>query len=195
MQALRVFLFSALLLSLGGCGINTIPSLDEQVKSQWAEVQSQYQRRMDLIPNLVATVQGYAKQEKEVLTAVTRARSSVGGMQMSAEMLNNPEALKSFEQAQARLGGALQRLMVVAERYPDLKSNQNFLQLQSQLEGTENRIAVARKDFIESVRLYNTELRTFPGRIWHTVMYSDLPIRETYTATTENAEQAPNVQF
>ena len=195
MQALRVFLFSALLLSLGGCGINTIPSLDEQVKSQWAEVQSQYQRRMDLIPNLVATVQGYAKQEKEVLTAVTRARSSVGGMQMSAEMLNNPEALKNFEQAQARLGGALQRLMVVAERYPDLKSNQNFLQLQSQLEGTENRIAVARKDFIESVRLYNTELRTFPGRIWHTVMYSDLPIRETYTATTENAEQAPNVQF
>ena len=195
MQALRVFLFSALLLSLGGCGINTIPSLDEQVKSQWAEVQSQYQRRMDLIPNLVATVQGYAKQEKEVLTAVTRARSSVGGMQMSAEMLNNPEALKSFEQAQARLGGALQRLMVVAERYPDLKSNQNFLQLQSQLEGTENRIAVARKDFIESVRLYNTELRTFPGRIWHTVMYSDLPIRETYTATTENPEQAPNVQF
>lgn len=194
MKPLKI-VFLTMLLSLSSCGINTIPTLDEQVKSQWAEVQSQYQRRMDLIPNLVATVKGYAKQEQEVLTAVTRARSSVGGMQVSADMLNNPETMKNFEAAQARLGGALQRLMVVAERYPDLKSNQNFLQLQSQLEGTENRITVARKDFIESVRMYNTELRTFPGRIWHGLMYSDLPIRETYTATTEDAEQAPNVQF
>ena len=194
---MRLRLLIMLLLTglLAGCGINAIPTLDERVNSAWAEVQNQYQRRFDLVPNLVATVKGYAEHEKEVLTAVTRARASVGGLQLGADVLNDPQALKAFEQAQARLGSALQRLMVVAERYPDLKANQNFLQLQSQLEGTENRIAVARRDFIEAVRAYNTELRTFPGRIWHSLLYSDLQLRESYTATAEDAEQAPQVQF
>lgn len=181
--------------TLVGCGINNIPTNDEKVKSSWAQVQNQYQRRADLIPNLVATVKGYAAQEKETLTAVVEARSKVSSMQVSGDVLNNPEALQKFEAAQSQLGSALKRLMVVVERYPDLKSNQNFLALQSQLEGTENRISVARRDYIAAVEMYNTEIRTFPGKIWHSLMYSDMPIRDTYQATTQGAEAAPAVAF
>ena len=180
---------------LAGCGINNIPQYDEQVKSAWSQVENQYQRRADLIPNLVETVKGYARQEQDTLTAVTEARAKATSIQISAEDLDDPQKLQQFQQAQSQLTGALSRLMAVSERYPDLKSNQNFLALQSQLEGTENRIAVARRDFIAAVQRYNTEIRTFPGRIWHTLMYSDMPIRENFEATAENADQAPKVQF
>ncbi len=159
---------------LSGCGINNIPTFDEQVKAAWSQVENQYQRRADLIPNLVNTVKGYASHEKEVLVEVTQARAKVGSIQVDGNMLNNPEKLQQFEQAQRQLGSALQRLMVVAERYPDLKANQNFLALQSQLEGTENRISVARRDYIAAVQQYNTEIRTFPGRLWHSFLYSDM---------------------
>ena len=192
---LRAIFLAALLLQLSGCGINNIPTYDEKVKSSWAQVENQYQRRADLIPNLVETVKAYAAQEKDTLTAVTEARARVGGLQATPDMINNPEAMQQYQQAQAQLGSALQRLMVVVERYPDLKSNQNFLALQSQLEGTENRISVARRDYIASVETYNTEIRTFPGRIWHTIMYGDMPIRETFEATTAGAETAPQVKF
>jgi LemA protein len=193
--ALRNLVLLAMVLHLAGCGINNIPTYDEQVKSAWAQVENQYQRRADLIPNLVETVKGFAAQEQETLTAVTEARSRVGGLQATPDLIDNPEALQQFEQAQAQLGSALQRLMVVVERYPELKSNENFLALQSQLEGTENRIAVARRDYIGAVQTYNTEIRTFPGRIWHTIMYGDMPLRETFEATTPGAEQAPQVSF
>lgn len=191
----KVLAAAALLSLLAGCGVNTIPTLDEQVKAAWSQVENQYQRRADLVPNLVETVKGYAAQERETLTAVVEARAKVGSMQVDQSIINDPAALQQFEQAQAQLSGALQRLMVVVERYPDLKSNQNFLALQSQLEGTENRIAVARRDFITAVERYNTEIRTFPGRIWHSILYSELPIRETYKATEENADKAPEVKF
>ncbi|EPL05084.1 LemA family protein [Pseudomonas sp. CF161] len=180
---------------LSGCGINNIPTLDEQVKADWGQVQNQYQRRADLIPNLVETVKGYAKHEEDTLTAVIEARSKATSIQVDASTLDNPEKLKQFQQAQDQLSGALSRLMVVSERYPDLKANQNFLALQSQLEGTENRIAVARRDFILAVQKYNTEIRTFPGRLWHSMMYSDLPIRETFEATSPDADKAPQVKF
>ena len=191
----RLAIISALLLSLTACGINNIPTYDEQVKAAWSQVENQYQRRADLVPNLVNTVKGYADQEKDVLTAVTEARSRVGGLQASADILNDPKKFQQFQQAQSQLGSALQRLMVVVERYPDLKSNQNFLALQSQLEGTENRIAVARRDFIQSVQQYNTEIRTFPGRIWHSLLYSDMQVKPNFEATAENADQAPKVDF
>ena len=180
---------------LSGCGINNIPTLDEQVKADWGQVQNQYQRRADLIPNLVETVKGYAKHEQETLTAVIEARAKATSIQVDASTLDNPEKLKQFQQAQDQLSGALSRLMVVSERYPDLKANQNFLALQSQLEGTENRIAVARRDFILAVQKYNTEIRTFPGRLWHSLMYSDLPVRESFEATSPDADKAPQVKF
>lgn len=180
---------------LTGCGVNNIPTYDEQVKSSWAQVENQYQRRADLVPNLVETVKGFARQEQETLTAVVEARSKATSIQIDAESLDDPEKMRQFEQAQQQLTGALSRLMAVSERYPDLKSNQNFLALQSQLEGTENRIAVARRDFITSVERYNTEIRTFPGRLWHSFLYSDMPLRENFEATTENADQAPRVEF
>lgn len=180
---------------LAGCGINNIPTYDEQVKAAWAQVQNQYQRRSDLIPNLVETVKGYAKQEQDTLTAVVQARAKATSIQIDANTLNNPEQLKQFQEAQGQLSGALSRLMVVSERYPDLKSNQNFLALQSQLEGTENRISVARRDFIGAVARYNTEIRTFPGSLWHRMMYSDLPLRPTFEATSADADKAPQVKF
>jgi len=180
---------------LAGCGVNNIPTYDEQVKAAWSQVENQYQRRADLIPNLVETVKGFARQEQETLTAVVEARAKATSIQVDASTLDDPQKLQQFQQAQNQLTGALSRLMMVSERYPELKSNQNFLALQSQLEGTENRIAVARRDFIAAVERYNTEIRTFPGRIWHTLMYSDMPIRENFEATAENAEQAPQVQF
>ncbi|MGO1344185.1 LemA family protein [Chromohalobacter japonicus] len=191
----HVMLWLCLAVSLTGCGINNIPTLDEQVKSAWAQVENQYQRRADLVPNLVETVKGFADQEQETLTAVIEARSKATSINIDADSLDDPEKLKQFQQAQGQLTGALSRLMAVSERYPELKSNQNFLALQSQLEGTENRIAVARRDFIQAVEQYNTEIRTFPGRLWHGLLYSDMPIRENFEATAENADQAPEVEF
>lgn len=180
---------------LSGCGINNIPTYDEQVKAAWSQVENQYQRRADLVPNLVETVKGFAKQERETLVAVVEARAKATSIQVDASTLDQPEKMRQFQQAQEQLTGALSRLMAVSERYPELKSNQNFLALQSQLEGTENRIAVARRDFIAAVERYNTEIRTFPGRIWHSLMYSEMPLRENFEATTPAAEKAPEVKF
>lgn len=180
---------------LTGCGINNIPTYDEQVKAAWSQVENQYQRRADLIPNLVATVKGFAEHEKETLTAVMEARAKATSIQVDASTIDNPQKLQQFEQVQTQLTGALSRLMVVSERYPQLTSNKNFLALQSQLEGTENRISVARRDFILAVNRYNTEIRTFPGRIWHSLLYSDLPLRQNFKATAADADQAPQVKF
>lgn len=191
----RLGLLMLLSLLLSGCGINNIPTYDEQVKAAWAQVQNQYQRRADLIPNLVATVKGYAQHEKDTLEAVVQARAKVGSIQVDESTINDPKKMKQFEQAQAQLTGALSRLMVVVERYPDLKANQNFLALQSQLEGTENRIAIARRDYILAVQKYNTEIRTFPGRIWHSLLYSDMKPHESFQATAPHADQAPQVKF
>ena len=191
----RMLTVVVLLGLLSGCGINNIPTYDEQVKAAWSQVQNQYQRRSDLIPNLVETVKGYAAQERNTLTAVTEARSKVASMQVSSDIINDPKKMQAFQQAQDQLTGALSRLMVVVERYPDLKSNQNFLALQSQLEGTENRISVARRDYIGAVQKYNTEIRTYPGKIWHSLLYSDMQLHATYEATSENAEKPPTVKF
>lgn len=191
---IRVLLLAGLLMLLSGCGINNIPTYDEAAKAAWAQVQNQYQRRADLVPNLVETVKGYAKQEKQVLVQVTEARSKVATMQLPKDVLTNPAAFKQFEKNQQALSGALSRLMVVVERYPDLKSNQNFLALQSQLEGTENRIAVARRDYIRAVQRYNTEIRTFPGRIWHSLMYSNMQPKQNFSASA-GAATPPKVNF
>jgi LemA protein len=183
-----------LALSLSGCGYNTIPTQEEEAKAKWAEVEAQYQRRADLIPNLVATVQGYAKQEKDVLTAVTEARAHASQAKVDVSQLTDPEKLKQFQEAQAQLSGALGRLLAVSEAYPDLKSNTNFLALQSQLEGTENRINVARRDYIQAAREFNTSLRTFPTLLWaKTVFAGTKPLAE-FTANA-GAEQAPTVKF
>jgi LemA protein len=189
-------LFAVLLIGFGvaSCGYNNIPTLEEAAKAKWGEVQNQYQRRADLIPNLVATVQGYAKQEKDVLVAVTEARAKATSIHVDAADLTDPAKVKQLQDAQNALSGALGRLLAVSENYPDLKSNQNFLALQSQLEGTENRIAVARKDYIAAVQAYNTELRTFPGVIWASIAFrSNKPMAE-FTAT-EGSEAAPKVKF
>ncbi len=181
-------------LSVAGCGYNTIPTEEEAAKARWADVQNQYQRRADLIPNLVSTVQGYAKQEKDVLTAVVEARAKATSVKIDASQLTDPEKLKQFQDAQNQLSGALGRLLAVSENYPDLKSNQNFLALQAQLEGTENRIAVARRDYIEAVRVYNTTLRTFPGVLWaSTAFRGNKPMAE-FTAT-DGADRPPQVKF
>ena len=194
MSRIIAVLFSLLLLS--GCGINNLPAYDEQVFSAWSQVENQYQRRADLIPNLVSTVKGFATQEKAVLTEVTELRASVGRLNVDADLINNPEMLQRFEQGQAKLGSALSRLMLVSERYPELKSNQNFLALQSQLEGTENRISVARRDYILAMQKYNTELRTYPGKLWHGWLYPDLKPRENYyQAIAEEAKQPPKIEF
>ena len=181
-------------ISLSGCGVNRLPTLDEQVKAAWSEVLNQYQRRSDLIPNLVQTVKGYAHQEQQVLTQVIEARAKATQVQLPADILSNPQAFHQFEQNQAAIGGALGRLLAVSENYPDLKSNQNFLALQSQLEGTENRIAVARRDYITAVQTYNTELRTIPGRWMAAWLYPDLKVRETFSIS-EQAQQVPKVNF
>jgi LemA protein len=190
--------FPALAVLIGflvaGCGINNIPSYEESAKAKWSEVQNQYQRRADLIPNLVETVKGYAKQEREVLEAVTAARARATSLQLPADVITNPDAFKKFQDAQTQLSAALGRLLAVSENYPELKSNQNFLALQSQLEGTENRIAVARRDYIEAVRTYNTELRTVPGVIWFKLLYSSNKPMETF-AVAEDVQRAPTVKF
>ncbi len=189
-------LIAAVLLGLAvsSCGYNNIPTLEESAKARWAEVENQYQRRSDLIPNLVATVQGYAKQEKDVLTAVTEARAKATSIHVDASELTDPAKVKQLQDAQNALSGALGRLLAVSENYPDLKSNQNFLALQSQLEGTENRIAVARRDYIGAVQAYNIELRTFPGVIWaSTAFRGNKPMAEF--AATDEAKTAPKVKF
>ena len=193
----RIGLIVALLgiaFTVSGCGYNTIPTLEEQAKARWSDVQNQYQRRADLIPNLVATVQGYAAQEKSVLTAVIEARAKATQIKVDASDLTDPAKIKAFQDAQNQLTGALGRLLAVSENYPDLKSNANFLALQSQLEGTENRIAVARRDYIDAVRVYNTALRTFPTLIWaKTVFAGNKPMAE-FTAS-EGSEKPPQVKF
>ena len=181
-------------LALGGCGVNTIPTKQEAAKTAWAEVQNQYQRRSDLIPNLVQTVQGYAQQERGVLVDVTNARARATSVQVDASTITDPAAFQRYEQAQNNLSGVLGRLMVVNEKYPELKSNENFLALQSQLEGTENRIAIARRDYNDSVRSYNTEIRTFPGVLWVGVLYHDAKSMALFSASTE-AQSAPQVNF
>jgi len=179
---------------LAGCGINTIPTLHERAKAAWSEVSNQYQRRADLIPNLVETVKGFAAQESKVLTEVTEARAKATQVQIPPDILTNPEAFQKFQEAQGALTGALSRLLAIREKYPDLKSNQNFLALQSQLEGTENRIAVARRDYIEAVRVYNTELRTVPGVFWAKTFYSgSKPMAEFSVA--EDVRRNPQVKF
>jgi LemA protein len=194
-RALRASLLVVLLgLLVSGCGVNNIPTYEEQAKAKWSEVQNQYQRRADLIPNLVETVRGYARQEREVLEAVTNARARATAIQVTPELVNDPEAFKRFQEAQAQLSGALGRLLAVAEQYPDLKSNQNFLALQAQLEGTENRIAVSRRDYIEAVRAYNTELRTFPGVVWASTLYRSQKPMETFTVA-EDVRRPPQVKF
>ena len=182
------------LLALSGCGINNIPRYDQQVKANWAQVQNEYQRRADLVPNLVATVKGYATHEDKVLDEVTQARAKVGQMQIPQDILTNPTAFKQFEANQGQLTTALQHLMVVTENYPNLKANENFLALQSQLEGTENRIAVARRDYILAVQQYNTELTTIPGRWYRSMFYGDKQVMQNFSAD-EASQAAPKVQF
>lgn len=180
--------------ALAGCGVNAIPTKDETVKARWGDVQAAYQRRSDLIPNLVSTVQGYAAQEKTVLTQVTQARAQATHVSIDASTVTDPAAFQKFQQAQDQLSGVLGHLLSITENYPDLKSNQNFLALQAQLEGTENRIEIARRDYNAAVQDYNTELRTFPGVIWATTLYkSQKPAQEF--AASNTAQGAPVVNF
>jgi LemA protein len=180
--------------SLSGCGYNVIPTQQEAAKAAWAEVQNQYQRRADLVPNLVATVQGYAKQEKDVFTQVTEARAKATSIHLDANDLTDPEKVKQLQDAQNQLSGALGRLLAISENYPDLKSNQNFLALQSQLEGTENRIAVARRDYVAAVQTFNTSLRTFPTVLWAQTVFRSVQPLVPFTAN-EEAQTAPKVKF
>ncbi|KPF75778.1 hypothetical protein IP88_06980 [alpha proteobacterium AAP81b] len=190
----RIALVGAAAVTLSGCGVNSIPTKEEDVKAKWAEVESQYQRRSDLIPNLVSTVKGFAAQEKSVLEGVTRARASATQVTVDPSKLSDPNQIAQFEAAQAALGQSLGRLLVTVEKYPELKSNENFLQLQSQLEGTENRITVARRDYNLSVQAYNTEIRTFPSVIAAKVIYGAQPLAP-FKATAPNADRAPTVAF
>jgi LemA protein len=180
--------------TLAGCGYNTIPTFEETAKARWGDVQNQYQRRTDLIPNLVETVKGFAAQEKSVLTSVVEARAKATQVKVDVSDLTDPAKLKAFQDAQNQLSGALGRLLAISENYPDLKSNANFLALQSQLEGTENRIAVARRDYIEAVRAYNTALRTFPTLIWAKTVFSGNKPMAEFTAT-EGSDRPPPVKF
>jgi LemA protein len=184
--------FAAILI-LSGCGYNELQGLDEQVKGAWAEVQNQYQRRADLIPNLVATVKGASQFEQETLQKVIEARAQATSIKIDAQALNDPATFKKFEDAQRNLSGALSRLLAVAEQYPDLKANQNYRDLQAQLEGTENRIAVARKRYVESVTTYNTGVRSFPNNLTAKYLLG-LSVRETFSAD-EAAQKPPQVKF
>ncbi len=193
-NAARVALIVAIPATLAGCGINTIPTQDEATKTAWAEVQNQYQRRADLVPNLVATVKGYAAQEKSVLVEVTQARASATQVKVDASTITDPAAFQQYAAAQDKLSGVLGRLMVIQEQYPDLKSNQNFLALQSQLEGTENRITIARRDYNETAQKYNTTLRTFPSVLWAKTVYSGQKPAQLFQASA-TAQSAPTVDF
>lgn len=190
-----IITFAAMLLLalLSGCGYNTMQANEEAVIAAWGNVESSYQRRSDLIPNLVEVVKGYAKHEADTLKAVTEARAKVGSMQISKDVLNNPESLNKFQQAQGELSGALSRLMVVVEKYPDLKANQNFLDLQKQLEGTENRINVARERYNKTVQIFNTSIRTFPNSMTNSLLLH-LQRKEPFKAE-EGAKVAPKVKF
>lgn len=184
----------ALVLLLSGCGYNNIQTQDEAVKAQWSEVLNQYQRRADLVPNLVATVKGFAAQEERVLVEVTNARASVGKMNITAEQASDPETLKKFQAAQGELSGALSRLLVVSENYPELRSNENFRDLQVQLEGTENRVTVARNRYIQSVQAYNTHIRKFPVNL--TAMVFGYDVKANFSVENEAAiSKAPTVEF
>ncbi|HEY9553202.1 LemA family protein [Allosphingosinicella sp.] len=193
-QLATVMLAPLAALSLTACGINSIPTAEEEVKGRWADVENQYQRRADLIPNLVSTVKGFANQESEVLTQVTEARSRASSIQVDPDDLDNPQALQQFGAAQGELDSALSRLLVTVEAYPQLTSNQNFLALQSQLEGTENRISIARRDYNQAVQEYNTLIRTFPAVIGANIFYGAEP-KATFEATTPDAQVAPTVDF
>jgi LemA protein len=193
-RLLTVFMLVVVAFGLSGCGVNNVPRLDEETKAAWSQVLNQYQRRADLIPNLVETVAGYAKQERETLTAVVEARARATQVTLPPEALSDPEAFKRFQDSQQALGSSLARLLAVVENYPDLKSNQNFLSLQSQLEGTENRISVARRDYIAKVQEYNTELRTIPGRWIAAILYPDAKVKATFDIPQET-QQVPKVKF
>ena len=194
---MRLRMLSILVLLVGllsGCGYNTFQTGDEAIKSAWSEVLNQYQRRADLVPNLVATVQGYASHEKDVLTQVTQARAQVGAIQATPELVNNPEAFARFQQAQAGLSSALSRLLVVAENYPQLKADAAFRDLQAQLEGTENRITVARNRYIKAVESYNVSVRTFPNNL--TAMIFGYTVKPNFSVDNEQAiSTAPRVDF
>jgi LemA protein len=195
LQRLRSLgLLALIAVSVSACGYNVIPTKQEAANAAWAEVQNQYQRRADLVPNLVATVQGYAKQEEKVLTEVTEARAKATAINLTADDLTDPAKVKALQDAQAQLSGALGRLLAVSENYPDLKSNANFLALQSQLEGTENRIAVARRDYIAAVQDFNTTLRTFPTVLWAQTVFRSIKPLVPFTADSE-AQTAPKVKF
>lgn len=181
-------------LMLAGCGINNIPTYEQQAKAAWSEVLNQYKRRADLIPNLVETVKGFAEQEKTVLTEVVEARAKATSVELPVDKLSDPEAMKKFQDAQNQLTGALGRLLVTIEKYPDIKSGQNFLALQSALEGTENRIGIARRDYIEAVRVYNTEINTIPGRWWKAFMYPSAKDMATFDVPAEE-QKTPKVDF
>ena len=193
----KISLSAALLaatLLLGGCGYNTLQQADEQIKAGWAEVLNQYQRRADLVPNLVATVKGFAAQEQQVLLGVTNARAKVGSIQATPELINDPQAFQRFAQAQGELGGALSRLLAVAESYPQLKSDKNFLELQAQLEGTENRITVARNRYIRAVQEYNVTVRSFPSNL--TAMLFGFKEKPQFTVENEKEiARPPKVDF
>jgi LemA protein len=195
MTALRRFGLLAPLaaFSLAGCGLNSVPTAEEQVNAAWGNLQSEYQRRSDLIPNLVATVQGYAKQERDVLIEVTEARASAGRVQLSAADLDDPEKVRAFNEAQARISSAIIPLQRLQEAYPELKSNTNFLTLQSQIEGTENSILVGRRDYNEAVQAYNTRIRTFPDAIGAKIFYGAKP-KVPFEAAA-GSQTAPKVDF
>jgi LemA protein len=187
-------LLAAAVLCLSGCGYNSLQSQDENVKAAWSEVVNQYQRRADLIPNLVNTVKGYAAQEQKVLIGVTEARAKVGSIQVTPEILNNPELFQKYEQAQGELGAALKSLLAVKEAYPQLNSDQNFRDLQSQLEGTENRITVARNRYIQAVQSYNVTVRSFPANL--TAKVFGFPVKPNFTVANEQQiSTAPTVSF
>jgi LemA protein len=195
LRVLPTVLFLMLVLPvLTACGYNTIPTEEEKAKAAWSEVLNQYQRRADLIPNLVETVKGYASHEKEVLEGVVEARAKATQVTVTPETLSDPNAFKAFQDSQAGLTSALSRLLAVVENYPDLKANQNFLALQAQLEGTENRIAVARRDYIEAVRVYNTTLKTFPSIIWAKLWFTDNEPFQNFTVAEDKME-TPKVDF
>jgi len=193
MKKLMYLIFSLMILMISGCGYNTMQANEETVKAAWGDVEASYQRRTDLIPNLVEVVKGYAKHEKETLMAVTEARAKVGSIQMSKDMINNPDAFAQFQQAQGAMSSALSRLMVVVEKYPDLKANQNFQDLQNQLEGTENRINVARVRYNKSVETFNTSIRVFPNSMTNSMLLH-LKLKEPFKAEA-GAEKAPQVKF
>lgn len=193
-KLIKFLMIPAVALSLSACGINSVPTAEEQAKAKWADVESTYQRRADLIPNLVETVKGFAAQEQDTLTAVVEARAKATSIQVSADDLGDASKVQEYAAAQGALSQGLGRLLATVEAYPDLKSNQNFLALQSQLEGTENRINVARRDYNEAVRQYNTTIRTFPDIIGAKIIHGAEPM-EPFAATTEGAEEAPDVNF